>query len=295
MKQQYFILVLAHSLHGRLRRIHVPHKIVYAVLAFAVVGIITVLGFVGSYVRMAWKVADYNSLRAEFDSLRERYQALQRESSDKNQQLATLQMFATEVSMAYGLNGKFSDQVDAGAEGPLVPSFKESLEEYDFLKSANFSIFSRKQPRSWQKNTRPTLWPVAGRLNSYFGKRSDPLTGAGDFHPGVDIRVDVGTPVRAAGDGVVTRAGWAGAYGRLVVVNHGGGITTFYGHLSRIEVIPGQAVSRRQIIAKSGRSGRVSGPHLHYEVRQGGNPVNPYSFLKKSARPQNYAKSDLPF
>jgi len=295
MNQQYFILVLAHSLHGRLRRIHIPHKIVYAVLAFALVGLITVFGFVGSYVRMAWKVADYNSLRAEFNSLRERYQALQRESSNKNQQLATLQMFATEVSMAYGLNNKLVKPADVADEGSLVPSFKESLEEYDFLKSANFSIFSRKQPRSWQKNTRPTLWPVAGRLSSYFGKRSDPLTGAGDFHPGVDIRVDVGTPVHAAGDGVVTRAGWAGAYGRLVVINHGGGITTFYGHLSRIEVIPGQAVRRGQIIAKSGRSGRVSGPHLHYEVRQGGNPVNPYSFLKKSALPQNYAKSDLPF
>jgi murein DD-endopeptidase MepM/ murein hydrolase activator NlpD len=139
------------------------------------------------------------------------------------------------------------------------------------------------------------LWPINGRLGSYFGKRLDPLTGVGTFHTGVDIPTPVGTPVRAAGDGIVTRAEWAGNYGRLVAVNHGGGIETLYGHLSRIDVIAGQEIRRGQIIGLSGRSGRVSGPHLHHEVRQGGNPVNPYIFLKKSDRPAKYAKRDFPF
>jgi len=74
------------------------------------------------------------------------------------------------------------------ADASLVPSYKESLEEYNFLESANFSVFSRKFPRLWQKHTRPTLWPINGRLGSYFGKRLDPLTGVGTFHTGVDIR-----------------------------------------------------------------------------------------------------------
>jgi len=294
MKNSYFIVVLAHSMHGRLRRIQIPHKVVYAVAGLALIGVITVMGFVASYARMAWKVADYNALRAEFNTLRTRYQKLQHETTQKSQQLASLQLFATEVSVAYGLK-----DVDGGshvsADASLVPSYKESLEEYNFLESANFSVFSRKFPRLWQKHTRPTLWPINGRLGSYFGKRLDPLTGVGTFHTGVDIPTPVGTPVRAAGDGIVTRAEWAGNYGRLVAVNHGGGIETLYGHLSRIDVIAGQEIRRGQIIGLSGRSGRVSGPHLHYEVRQGGNPVNPYIFLKKSDRPAKYAKRDLPF
>jgi murein DD-endopeptidase MepM/ murein hydrolase activator NlpD len=245
---------------------------------------------------MAWKVADYNSLRSEIQSLRGRYQALQQESTQKNEQLATLQIFASEVSQAYGLKKNLEGPEDISAEGSLVPTYNETLEQYDFLKSARFSIFSRKFPRSWQKNSKPTLWPVNGRFNSYFGKRSDPLRGMSAFHPGVDLSAAPNTPVRAAGDGIVTRTGWAGAYGRLIVVDHGGGITTYYGHLNHIDVIAGQEVRRGQEIGKVGRTGRTTGYHLHFEVRHGGSPVNPYMYLKKSARPANYAKkSDLPF
>lgn len=295
MNKDYFIVVLAHSFHGRLRRIHIPHKIVYAVLALALVGLITVAGFVGTYVRMVSKVSGYNALRAEIETLRERYQSLQRETSQKNEQLATLQLFATEVSMAYGINRQLEDSNGFAAEGMRVPSFSESLEEFNFLKSANFSIFSRKYPRLWQKNTKPSLWPVNGRLGSYFGKRTDPLNGMGAFHPGVDIPANKGEPVRAAGDGIVIRARRSGGYGNLVVIEHGGGISTYYGHLSKIEVIAGQEVRRGQIVGSVGSTGRVTGNHLHYEVRQGGSPVNPYIFLKQSPRPARYAKRDFPF
>lgn len=295
MKQDYFIVVLAHSFHGRIRRIHVPHRVVYLILALALVGGITLLGFAASYVRMAMKVSGYNSLRAELDSLRQRYQLLEREATQKNEQLATLQIFATEVSLAYGIKQKLEGPSSIAAEGSLVPSFTETLEEYNFLKTASFSVFSRKYPRLWQTNTRPTLWPVNGRLTSYFGKRTDPFTGMGAFHPGVDIPAPVGEPVRAAGDGVVLQAEWAGEYGRLVIIDHGGGMTTYYGHLSRIDVVPGQEVRVGQIIGAVGSSGRTTAPHLHYEVRQGGNPVNPYIFLRSSARTMNPAKRDLPF
>ena len=164
MKKDYFIVVLAHSFHGRLRRLHVSHHIVYLILALALIGSITVVGFAASYFRMAWKVADYNALRSEFDKLRERYQTLQRETTQKNEQLATLQVFATEVSLAYGIKQRIEGPTDISSEGELVPSFSETLEEYNFLKSANFSVFSRKYPRLWQTNNRPTIWPINGRL-----------------------------------------------------------------------------------------------------------------------------------
>jgi len=295
MKEEYFIVVLAHSFHGRLRRVHIPHQVVYGVLALALVGFVTVIGLVGSYGRMAWKVSDYNALRDEFDTLRGRYQTLQRQSSQKNEQLATLQLFATEVSLAYGIQQRADGVTEPIGDAALLPTYRESLKEYDSLKGANFSIFTRKYPRLWQTDTRPSLWPVNGRLNSYFGKREDPLTGMGAFHSGVDIPAPVGEPVRVSGDGIVIRAERAGNYGRLIVVEHGGGISTYYGHLSTMEVVAGQEVRRGQIIGAVGRSGRVTGSNLHYEVRQGGSPVNPYVFLKSSPRPARTEQTAFAF
>jgi murein DD-endopeptidase MepM/ murein hydrolase activator NlpD len=293
MKQHYFIVVLAHSFHGRLRRLHIPHQAVYVVLAFAMLGCFSVLGMVSSYARMAWKVANYNSLQQQFETLRNRYQQLQKSADQTNEQLATLQLFATEVSLAYGVKRKLEGPPDISSEGPLMPSFRETLEEFNFLKTANYSRSFHRYPRLWQINVRPSLWPIHGRLISNFGLRTDPFSGQGSFHPGVDIESTEGTSVKAAADGVVAFAEWGGNYGRLIIVDHGS-LQTYYAHLSRIDVIAGQEVRRGQIIGGSGRSGRVSGPHLHYEVRQGGNPINPYIFLARSAIGET-AQRDFPF
>src|ERR1700740_3143219 len=103
MKQHYFVVVLAHSLHGRLRRIHVPHHALYVVLALALFGSVSLFGMVSSYLRMVGKVANYNSLRDEVDTLRSKYQTLQREDDQNREQLASLQMMASEVSIGLGL------------------------------------------------------------------------------------------------------------------------------------------------------------------------------------------------
>ncbi len=294
MKQQYFIVVLAHSFHGRLRRLHIPHQVVYAILVLAAIGLVSAMGVITSYGRMALKVANYNSLRQDFESLRAKYQKLQRTNVQANEQLATLQLFATEVSLAYGIKRKLEGPPDISVEAPLVPGYKDTIETYNFLRSANFSKFYRHIPRLWQANVRPSLWPVSGRLLSYWGMRTDPFSGDGSFHAGVDISASIGTAVKATADGVVTLCDWSGNYGRLAIVDHGGGLQTYYAHLSRFDVIPGQEVRRGQIIAASGASGRVTSPHLHYEVRQGGNPINPYLFLAKSPTGET-ARPDFPF
>jgi murein DD-endopeptidase MepM/ murein hydrolase activator NlpD len=293
MKQPYFVVVLAHSMHGRLRRIHIPQKALYVVVVLALFGCFSVFGFVSSYARMAWKVAGYNSLRQETDSLRNRYDNLQKQYDQTTQQMAALQFFATEVSNAYGIKQKLEGPPDITGEGRLVPTFTESLENYNFLKSANISRFRRSSARLWQANTLPSLWPVDGRLIGAFGRRNDPFTGEQAFHTGVDISAPIGTPVRATADGVVSTAESVARYGRLIVIDHGGA-QTYYGHLSRYDVIPGQEVRRGQIIGASGMSGRASGPHLHYEVRLGGGPVNPYNFLARSSMARA-TKPDLPF
>jgi len=290
----YFVVVLAHSLHGRLRRVHVPHQAIYAVLLFALFGIISLAGIVSSYARMTWKVANYNSLRHEVDTLRVRYSELQRVNSEKTRQLATLQMFASEVSVAYGLNRSVGQPADSRK---LTPNFRDSLEEYNFLQSANISWIYRTYPRTWQTDTRPSLWPIDGQLSSPFGGRTDPLMGGGgEMHTGVDISANMGTLVHAAADGIVSEADWSAGYGKLVVVDHGNGMQTYYAHLSQWTVVPGQEIRRGEIVGLSGATGRVTAPHLHYEVRIGGTPVNPYPYLATSVSSLTARRvKELPF
>jgi murein DD-endopeptidase MepM/ murein hydrolase activator NlpD len=295
LNQPYFIVVLAHSLHGRLRRVHVPYQFVYSVLALALFGGITLVGFVSSYARMAWKVANYNSVRQEMEVLRARYRNLEKQTKQTNQQLASLQLLASEVSMAYGLKKGLEGPSDISKEGRLVPTYNETLEQYNFLKSANLSRYRGRNSLLLAGDALPTLWPVQGTLMSHFWRRSDPFSGEGAFHAGVDLSADVGTPVKVTGDGVVTHAEWGGAYGRLVIVDHGNGIQTYYAHLSRFNVITGQTVRRGEVIALTGSSGRSSGPHLHYEVRRGGIPVNPHSYLRSTSLAQTAPKKEFQF
>jgi murein DD-endopeptidase MepM/ murein hydrolase activator NlpD len=286
MNQPYFIVVLAHSLHGRLRRFHIDQKVVFAVLALALLGVFTLFGMVSSYARMAWKVANYNDLRQETEVLRERYQKLLSEANEANEEVAKLQIFATEVSAAYGINRKPLATADATLtdldSARLLPTLSETLEAYNRLKTASMSS-NVIAGRRWLVNTTPSLWPVMGRLLSHFGSREDPFHGHQAFHSGVDLSAAIGTPVKATADGIVREADWSGGYGKLIVLDHGNGLQTYYAHLSRIDVLPGQEVRMGQVIGATGATGRATSPHLHYEVRRGGAVVNPYGYLAKSA------------
>ena len=126
----------------------------------------------------------------------------------------------------------------------------------------------------------PTIRPVSGRLTSGFGWRRRPMGGSGsEMHRGVDIAAPSGTSVRATGGGVVVFSGWSGAYGQKVIIDHGMGIRTLYAHNSANLVNVGQEVSRGDVIARVGSTGRSTGPHVHYEVLVNGNAVNPSNFF----------------
>jgi len=297
MKQEYFVVVLAHSLRGRLRRIRIPHQAVYAILALAMFGCFSVFGFVASYARMAWKVANYNALKGEADSLRTRYQTLQKSVKETNDQLASLQLYAKEVTLAYGIKQRIEGPSDIAAEGKIAPTFAESLDDYNYLRGANALALQSKSSQRLMPiaNSQPSLWPVQGRLMAGFGQRSDPFSGEGAFHKGVDISAPIGTAVRVTADGIVVFAGFDGGYGRLMVVDHGGGIQTAYAHLSRFYVHTGADVRRGDVIGAVGSSGRSTGPHLHYEVRLGGGPVNPYRYLAKAPVYHPAPKEYFPF
>ena len=297
MKQEYFVVVLAHSLRGRLKRIHIPHQAVYVVLALALLGGISVFGFVASYARMAWKVANYNALKREADALRVRYQNLQKVVSQTDRQLASLETYANEVSIAYGIKQKLEGPSDIAAQGKLIPSFAESVQDYDFLRSANaLALLSSPARRIRPVASIPNLWPVDGRLIGGFGPRQDPFSGEGsEFHKGVDISGIVGTPVHVTADGIVRFAEMESTFGRLVVIDHGGGIETWYAHMSRLYVHTGQEVRRGELIGAVGVTGRVTAPHLHYEVHVNGRPMNPYQYLANASVLRQVAKSEFTF
>jgi murein DD-endopeptidase MepM/ murein hydrolase activator NlpD len=128
----------------------------------------------------------------------------------------------------------------------------------------------------------PSLWPVMGPITSSFGQRLDPVlnNGEGEFHTGLDISAPDGTPVHATGDGTIKMAGLGNGYGRMIVIDHGHGLQTYYGHLSGFSVVAGETVLRGQVIGYVGHSGRVTGSNLHYEVRVRNTPVNPHKYLR---------------
>jgi murein DD-endopeptidase MepM/ murein hydrolase activator NlpD len=126
----------------------------------------------------------------------------------------------------------------------------------------------------------PSIWPVTGPLRTGYGMRNDPFGGPSvEFHKGQDIAAPTGTPVNATADGVVVIAGWVKGYGNGIYIDHGNGISTRYGHLSRIDVVVGQPIKQGQHLGLVGSTGRSTGPHLHYEVRINGQAINPLTYL----------------
>jgi murein DD-endopeptidase MepM/ murein hydrolase activator NlpD len=288
MKRHTYTLFVASTHRGKVRRITIPLYVLHLLVLFAIVGGITVVVAVGSYTRMLWKVGNYEALLRQQDHLQQQYQQLQDTVKNTDQRLSSLQSLATEVAMTYGFmylrTSPFGLRESVVDDEPLLD---HTLEEFDFLaKNATTATLVSREPRLTptlglgEMTFSPTLWPVVGRITANFGERLDPFSGEGAFHTGVDIAAEYGEGVRAAADGVVIEAGLHSGYGRLVIVDHGFGVTTWYGHLSTFNVPPGIHVKRGDIIGYVGVSGRTTGPHVHYEVRINNAPVNPMRYLR---------------
>lgn len=173
----------------------------------------------------------------------------------------------------------------------LLPSLNSPEDTFGLLRDLLQGLESRLQSvqTGVEKRNRlaaatPSIWPAAGWLTSSVGNRRDPFTGGADFHPGLDISADRGSPVHATADGTIVHAGAYSAYGNLVRIDHGFGLESRYGHLQTIDVRAGARVKRGDRIGTVGSTGRATGPHLHYEVRVNDRLLNPLQFLLKNAR-----------
>jgi len=195
-------------------------------------------------------------------------------SSFRNQQLNTVsaQVPIEATQIDYSRPGSF-DEFAHNAGGPFVADEEDpdAVELENRLKL----IETTSAPASL-----PAMWAHEGKINNEFGFRRSPFGGRSyEFHAGMDIDGERGDTVIAPATGTVTEAGWKGGYGQMIEVDHGNGLFTRYGHLSRIEVEIGQPITRGQLIGYIGSTGRSTGPHLHFELRLGEKPINPRRFL----------------
>jgi len=290
LRKRFYILFVARGDDGQLRKIPIPMHYLYVFLVGAAIGFLSLTGIASSYLRMLFKVAQFNELRTEKDQLTSRYSRLEQVAKERDIQVASLGSLASEVSSLYGLKSEpiLSTAAVPGVQDAQVNS---SMDQFYALKTSalngaamtgiSLGLTRNVTTADWLRaNSAPNLWPVEGPVTGSFGERIDPFNGEGAFHSGIDIGSTYGHPVIAPADGIVVFADFMGGYGRAVIIDHGHGITTRYGHLANFAVTSGQRIQRGDTLGYVGLSGRSTGPHLHYEVRINDTPVNPHKYLR---------------
>ncbi len=321
-KSFYVVLVSRDEEDGSLRRVPVPLHFAWVFAGAAIIGLFTVAGLAGSYSRMLLKTERFNQLRKDHNALLGDYANLQKREHEKEVQAASLGALASEVSALYGLTAdkiasgaqggasflglRKSAGVQSAAQLAAVPvgneanftnaSYYKSVSDFYALRNsamnggATRAIASSFTPigipgfeLGFAGNV-PTLWPVLGPITSPFGAREDPIlgNGEGEFHKGVDISAAYGSPIRATADGTVEFAEMGSGYGKEVIIDHGGGVKTIYGHMSNFHCSAGDHVVAGQVIGYVGMTGRTTGAHVHYEVRLRDVAVNPHKYLRES-------------
>src|SRR6476619_7952552 len=280
-EDRFYAFIIAHTSRSRARvqRIRVEKRSV--TIFCAILLLLTVGLFYGLY-GLTQQAAH---LRTEFEN-----QRLRAENESQRQELEKLNNRVEKVEDTSRKLAEKSGVVSEnmafpGSGGPALPLDEMGLATVTAKMGRLEEDLRAYEAILRQRGYTPTLWPVEGTLEGGFGGRRNPFGGPGyEFHSGQDIEAAWGAPVVAGARGRVSFVGWQNGYGQLVVVDHGGGLSTRYGHLSHIDVELDQQLSRGQLLGKVGSTGRSTGPHLHYEVRINDQPVNPLQYLLLSTK-----------
>lgn len=252
-KETFSIIFVPHD-HKKTRTIRVPYVLIYVCIVLLAVGFAALIVFVATYGRLLVKAKEANRLERQVAELTRRQEAV----SEITRNMAKMRAMDLQVRQMLGVDIPPEDSVGIGEKESEIDRELEDEKE-NILRAL------------------PTFWPVRGFITKGFN-----ITGGEDdpqYHPGVDIGVDRGTPVRAAAPGYVVEGGWDDIYGFYVLVDHGYGIKTLYGHNDRLVVISGERVVRGQTIAYSGNTGKSTAPHLHFAVIRNGIHVDPLEYL----------------
>ncbi len=300
-KQDYVTFIFLPGPHARVRTLNISKSLIKLVLlSFAGILVLSVYP-IYKYSDVKGKVWELQSMREELMQQKVLVQNFALNLIDYKRQMFLIRDMDTKLRRAVSLGPRDKAQLFLGIGGSdelglqnlttigekkQDEALTEMHQELTQLQGAASKQETSLQTlieyfedkRSLYAST-PAVWPVRGWVNSPFGSRISPFTGKTQFHEGIDIAAQIGTPVVTPADGVVIKAGFEAGYGNMVELSHGYGLKTVFGHNSRINVKLGQHVKRGDIIAYSGNTGSSTGPHVHYEVRINGVPVNPVHYL----------------
>lgn len=277
--KRFYTFIFAPSANAQFRRINLHYNVIYCILGLAFVGLISVAGGIYSAAKYTYLAARYQMARMENRQLRE--ENLERALNDDRRasKLAMIETTSRKLAEVSGVSHTSDLSRNIGTGGPDGKDLEELDQATALLEHELNQIKEVVDSRQFKLASTPSTWPVRGYVSDGFGSRSNPFGGGYESHPGVDIATTFGTAIEATADGVVVVAGVQGGYGNCVVIDHGYGVTTRYGHLSRIDVEVGERVHRGKQIGAVGSTGRSTGPHCHYEVRLHDRPVNPMNYL----------------
>jgi murein DD-endopeptidase MepM/ murein hydrolase activator NlpD len=291
MANEFYTLIVVPHAKARFRKLQVSVRLIKWVAGGLAISALVAMGVLVHYSRIAFEVHELRRLRTENTELRERTLAYEQNAGKLQSKLEQLQGIVNKLGVMAGLEQSLPPGAPvAGVGGPsgaidtdTPPLGASSLVSMDkeltslTARSTQLEEFYRDQ--STLLASTPSVWPVRGYLSAGFGNRADPFTGQRDFHPGIDVSTPIGTRVLAPADGLVVSCAPRGAYGNSMIIDHGFGIVTRYGHLSGFNVKPGTRVRRGDVIGFVGSTGRSTGPHLHYEVWVRDQAQNPIHYI----------------
>lgn len=278
-KRYYTLMLFAPTANSQFRRFNLPHKLVYIVLGFAGIGLLTVMIGAFSVIRYASLAVQYNLAKIDNRKLREQNDEAKQVADRIQKSLASQQPIIDKLAEDSGVKPSTDIEKNIGSGGPDLKDLEKAT---NALENGVREIRDVVAANQIKLSAIPSTWPVRGYITSGLGDRSNPFGGgSSEHHPGLDIAATHGTSVEAPGDGIVIVAGPYGGYGNMVAIDHGYGLTTRYGHLSRIDLKVGDHVHRGTQLGAVGSTGRSTGPHLHYEVRLYDRVVDPLNYLPK--------------
>lgn len=274
---KYNTIIFVPHAKARFRKLTVSTRLLAVVAAGSALLLAAAVLFGWAFFSSARRDRQYLQVLADNTRLKSATAALHGRLEGLSKQLSLFESRTRRLAIVAGL----SESGRTGSGGPMIAELPGTRfeERSAWLNSRLGAIESQFVRREAVVSSTPTVAPVRGLLNSGFGSRKDPITGEGAFHPGLDISTRRREPVLATAGGVVVRSGWAGDYGQVVEIDHGTGYRTVYGHLDAILVKDGQSVKRGERVGLVGSTGRSTGPHLHYEVRQGDRILNPLEYI----------------
>ena len=290
MSHRFFTLIIVPHAKARFRKIQVPVRLAKWTAGALTASGLVIAAMLGHYFWIRVEIGELRRLQVENKILTQQARDYELNVGRLKAKVGSLQKTVDKLGVMAGLEQAPPDAKLGGVGGAVgSESTAPSLDPRFSLGSMDRNVEDLTQRseklESFYRDQKillastPSIWPVRGYLSSRFGNRTDPFTAQPDFHSGIDISTPLGTKIMAPADGVVVSCGEKGAYGNSIIIDHGYGMVTRYGHLASYAVRPGRRIKRGEVIGYVGSTGRSQAPHLHYEVWVREQAQNPIHFI----------------